>query len=315
MSKNPYDILGVKKTASDDEIKSVYRKLAKKHHPDLNPDNKNGDAKFKDISAAYDFLKDKEKRASFDRGEIDADGQPQWGGQHSSADGGERKYYRDFAQGSGAERYYNASGAQMNPEDMESIFGSMFGQKHSAGGFEDIFRQQQSADVHYSLDIDFLDAVLGAKKQITMPDGKSLKIAIPEGVKDGQKLRLKGKGQKLSKAQQGDAYIEIHVRPHADFTRKEHNIYSHVPITLYDAVLGGSIDVDTIHGSVKIKIPKGTDSGTKFRLKDKGVKKGHHYVEVKIVMPRTIDKDLEKMMEGWKKDHPYTPHNKKERAS
>lgn len=319
MSKNPYDILGVEKTSSDDEIKSAYRKLAKKHHPDLNPDNKADDEKFKDISAAYDFLKDKEKRAAFDRGEIDADGQPQWGGSHPGAGGGERQYYRDFAQSPGAERYYHSSGAQIDPEDLESIFGSMFGQKQSrrqsSEGFEDVFRQQQRADVHYRLDIDFMDAALGAEKQITMPDGKSLKIKIPEGVKNGQKLRLKGKGQTLPDGQQGDAYIEIHVGIHKEFTRKGNNIYSEVPITIYEATLGGTVDVKTIHGVAKVKIPKGTDSGKKFRLKGKGIKKGQHYVEVLIVMPETIDKDLEDLMQKWEKDHAYNPRKKKEAAS
>lgn len=314
MTKNPYDVLGVSKTASDDDIKAAYRALAKKHHPDLNPDNKGTDEKFKDISAAFSFLKDKEKRAAFDRGEIDAQGQPQWAGQGQGAAGGDRQYYRDFA-GAPKGRRYSSSGAGINPEDLEGIFGSMFGGRQSGGGFEDMFRQQQSADVHYRLDIDFMDAALGAKKQITMPNGDSLKVTIPEGVKDKQKLRLKGKGQKLPDGRQGDAYVEIHVKPHKVFTRKGLDIYTQVPIGIHEAVLGGSIDVQTIRGAVKVKIPKGTNSGKKFRLKDQGIKGGDHYVDVLIVMPDKIDDDLEKAMTAWAEKHDYNPRKEKEGSS
>lgn len=308
MSKNPYDILNIDKTASDTEIKAAYRKLAKQHHPDLNPDNKNDDGKFKEISAAYDLLKNTEKRAAFDRGEIDAQGQPQGGA------GGDRQYYRDYAGGPGSHRY-SSSGGNINPEDLESIFGSMFGGRTSGAGFGDMFRQQQSADVHYRFDIDFMEATLGAKKQVTMPDGKSLKITIPEGVKDGQKLRLKGKGQKLPDGCQGDAYIEVHVQPHKFFTRKGNDVYTHIPIGIHEAVLGSTIDVETVHGAVKVKIPKGTDSGKSFRLKGKGIKNGHHYVDVKIVMPDEIDENLEKTMKDWAEHQGYNPRKKKERAS
>lgn len=325
MSKNPYDVLGVKKTATDKEIKSAYRKLAKKHHPDLNPDNKEADEKFKETSAAYDFLKDKEKRAAFDRGEIDAQGQPQWpggGAQDGNNGAGQRQYYRDFAGGPGGERYYSSGGEHINPEDLESIFGSMFGGSayQSAGhgghsGYEDMFHQQQNVDVHYKLDIDFMDAALGATKQVTMPDGKNLKITIPEGVKDGQKLRLKGKGQKLPNGKTGDAYIEVHIAPHKLFTRKGNDVYTQVPIGIHEAILGGKIEVETVHGPVHLTLPKGTDSGKTFRLKGKGIKKGHHYAEVKIVMPEIIDKDLEEAMKEWAEKYSYNPRKKKEHTS
>jgi DnaJ-class molecular chaperone len=314
MSKNPYDILGVKKTAPDDEIKAAYRALAKKHHPDLNPDNKNADEKFKEISAAYDFLKDKEKRKAFDNGKIDAEGQPQ--GQ--AAGGDQRQYYRDYAGAPGGARY-STSGANINPEDLEDILGSMFGggasRRPSGGGFEDMFRQQQSADVHYRLDIDFMDAALGGKKQITMPNGKNLKVSIPEGIKDKQKLRLKGKGETMADGRQGDAYIEVHIKAHKDFTRKGNDIYTDIPIGIHEAILGATIDVRTIHGNVKVKIPKGTNSGTKFRIKGQGIKGANHYVAVQTVMPREIDPELEKSIKGWSENHSYNPRKEKEGAS
>ncbi len=310
MDKNPYDILGVDKSASDAEIKSAYRKLAKKYHPDLNPDNKDDDVRFKDISAAYDFLKNKDRRAAFDRGEIDMQGQPQWSKGAQEAYGKERQYYRDFAESPQGTRY-SAYGNNINPEDIEDILGSMFGRKTYGGGFDDIFKQQQSLDVHYRLDIDFMEAALGAEKQITMPDGKKLKIIIPEGVKDGQKLRLKNKGREFPDGHQGDAYIEIHIKPDKIFTRKRNDIYTEIPIAINEAILGSTIEVETIHGFVKVKIPKATDSGKRFRLKGKGIKGGNHYVDVQIVMPDKIDEDLEKFMTEWAKKHSYNPRKVK----
>jgi DnaJ-class molecular chaperone len=306
VSHNPYDILGVEKAASDDAIKAAYRKLAKIHHPDLNPDNKSEDDTFKKISAAYDLLKDPEKRAAFDSGAIDGQGQPQGGVQNTR--GSDRQYYRDFAGGPGGARYAS-QGNTINPEDLEDIFGSMFGGRKSTGGFEDMFGQQQSADVHYRFDVDFMDAALGAKKQITMPDGKSLKITIPEGLKDGQKLRMKGKGQTLPDGRQGDAYIEVHVNPLKGFTRTGNDIHTKVPIGIHEAILGSTIAVETVHGAVKVKIPTGTDSGKKFRLKAKGIKGGDHYMDVQIVMPDKIDEDLEKSMTEWTKKHAYNPRS------
>jgi DnaJ-class molecular chaperone len=314
MGKNPYDILGISKTASDDEIKTAYRKLAKKYHPDLNPDNKKAEDKFKDISAAHKFLVDKEKRAAFDRGEIDAEGKPQWSGEGNSDAGGGKQYYRDFAGGPGGERYYYSSN-NINPEDLGGIFGSMFRGRKPGANYEDLFQQQQSADAHYRLNIEFIEAALGTKKQVTMGDGKDLKITIAEGVKEGQKLRLKGKGKKLPDGRQGDAYVEIHILPHKFFVRKLNDIYTEVPIGINEAILGDTIEVETIHGSVKIKIPKSTNSGKRFRLKGKGIKGGNHYVDVQIVIPNEIDADLEKAIKVWAEKHDYNPREEKRKDS
>lgn len=314
MSKSPYDILGIKKNASDDEIKVAYRKLAKKYHPDLNPDNPKADERFKEASAAHDFLKDKDKRAAFDRGEIDAQGQPQWGGgAQTGAQGQQRQYYRDHANTSASDRYQTSG--NINPEELEGIFGSMFGNRQGGAGYEDLFRQQQSADVHYRFDIDFIEAALGAKKQVTMPNGKTLKISIPEGIKEGQKLRLKGQGNTLPDGREGDAYAEIHINPHKFFTRKGNDVYSSLPIGIHEAILGSNIKVETVHGPVHIKIPKGTDSGKNFRVKNKGIKGGHHYVDVKIVMPENIDETLEKSIADWAKNNSYNPRQTKEGVS
>jgi DnaJ-class molecular chaperone len=313
VNKSPYDILGIKQGASDDEIKKAYRKLAKKYHPDLNPGNAEADDKFKEASAAHDLLKDKEKRAAFDRGEIDGQGQPQQSGRSQADSRGQRQYYRDFANAPGSERYQ--AGGNINPEDLENIFGSMFGGRTGGSGYEDMFRQQQNADVHYRLDIDFMDAALGTKKQVTMPDGKNIKIGIPEGVKDGQKLRLKGQGNKLPDGRQGDIYVEIHINSHKNFIRKGSDVYTSIPIGIHEAILGSEIKVETIHGPVNIKIPQGTNSGKTFRLKGKGIKGGHHYVEVKIVMPEKIDESLERSIADWAKNNNYNPRERKEGVS
>lgn len=337
MSKDPYKILGVEKGASQDDIKSAYRKLAKKYHPDLNPDNKDTDAKFKDVSAAYDFLKDEDQRAAFDRGEIDMDGQPKWGAGGPGGPGGMgqggRQYYRDFAGGPGGARYTSST---INPEDMGDIFSQFFGggagpgtagaRTGQAGGpgaggtgsfFEDLFGQHGArgtgvdADIHYKLDVDFLEAAKGAKKRVHMEDGKKLDITIPEGIKHGQKLRLKGQGRKIHGGPrgdvQGDAFVEVSIRAHKTFTRKGNDVYADLPIGIHEAVLGAKVQVETVHGPVKMSVPKATDSGTQLRLKGKGIKGGNHYAKVKIVMPETIDKDLEEAIKSWSDKHGYNP--------
>lgn len=322
MAKNPYDILGVSKTASDAEIKAAYRKLAKKYHPDVNPGDEEALRKFKDAGTAYDFLKDKDKRAAFDRGDIDIEGQPAWG-EFGGAAGGKRPNFRDFSGnfsgGPNGAQYY--SSGSVNPEDLQDIFGSFFGgagfgrTRPGAGpgfgaGFEEPLRTQPNADINYRLEVDFLDAARGAKQQVTMPDGKNLAITIPAGVREGQKLRLKGKGRALPGGKSGDAYVEIHIRPHNIFTRSGNDIHSEVPIGLHEAVLGGKIEVETIHGPVQMSVPKGTSSGTQLRLKGKGIKDGSHIARVRIVMPPQIDPELEEAIKNWAAKHAYNPRRK-----
>lgn len=298
---DPYTTLGVAKSATDEDIRKAYRKLAKEHHPDLNPGNKNAEARFKDISAAYTLLSDPEKRRAFDAGEIDELGAPQ----------AERRFYREYANaGEEGFRYQNPDDLG-GFEDLGGVFAGLFkGRRGGARGAETQFRMR-GGDAHYSLPIDFLEAVNGAKKRVDMPDGKTLDIAIPAGVDDGQTLRLKGQGTPgIGGAPAGDALIAVTVRPHPAFRREGNDIKSILPVTLNEALSGGSIPVETITGPVSLKIPKHSNTGRVLRLRGKGVQgkvKGDHLVELQIMMPPHPDADLEKAVSDWEHRHPYNP--------
>lgn len=301
MATNPYDILGIPKTADDKEIKSAYRTLVKKYHPDLNPGNKEAEETFKSISVAYDLLHNKDKRAAYDRGEIDMDGNPQYQ-QH-------KKSYKDFAESPQGQRYHSAANEGFNQDDLEGIFGSFFGGgRGRQAGFK-----TQSLDTHYVIEVDFLEAVHGAKKRVTMPDGKVLDISIPKGTQDGQKLRLKGKGV-TAQAATGDAYIEAKVKPDPFYKRTGNDIEVEVPIGLHETILGRKVQVPTIHGKVEMNIPKGASTGARLRLKGKGLNGGDQYVLLKIVMPEKIDDELEELIGKWAETHEYTPRKNKEFA-
>jgi DnaJ-class molecular chaperone len=282
--RDPYQVLGVAKTASADEIKKKYRQLAKKLHPDLNPGNAEAAAKFKDISAAYDLLSDAQKRARFDRGEIDASG----------AERPERQYYRAYAESPEGAKYGS-------PFEADDLFSDLFGR--ARGGREFKIR---GTDVSYVLPVDFIEAAAGAKKRVTMADGTVLDVNIPAGTEDRQTLRLKGQGQPgFGGAEAGDAYIEVHIQPHAFFTRKDNDVHLELPVSLGEAVLGGKITVPTIDGDVAMTIPKGANTGTTLRLKGRGIldrksrQRGDQYVKLKVVLPDGADPELARFVESW----------------
>jgi len=285
---DPYETLGVKKDASADEIQKAYRGLAKKLHPDLNPGNKKAEEQFKEVSAAYGLLSDPEKRARFDRGEIDASGQER----------PQQRYYRDFADGGASRSYTNDAGfADFADSD---IFADIFGARQGRGQF-----RMRGPDAHYRLEVDFLDAINGAKRQITLPEGAALEVTIPSGTRDGQVLRLRGKGQPgIGGGPAGDALIEIAVRPHPVFTRKDDDIHIELAIPLDQAVLGGRVSVPTPSGPVTMTVPKWSNSGAVLRLKGKGVPRrggarGDEYVTLKVMLPDQPDPELEKLIAQW----------------
>lgn len=302
MTVDPYAALGVKKSATADEIKKAYRKIARSSHPDLNPDDKTAESKFKAASHAYDLLKDPETRARFDRGEIDASG----------AEKNERQYYKSYAEAPG--NPYRSARAPEGFGDASDIFSEFLrqqGRGRASGGSE---FQARGQDRRYTLEVPFLDAAIGGTSRITLPEGGTLDVKIPEGTNDQQTIRLRGKGEPgFGGGPAGDALITLTVRPHPVFRRDNADILMTLPITLDEAVLGGKAEVPTIDGNVKLSIPKGANSGQVLRLRGRGVKavgspaRGDQKVELRIVAPPEIDDALAAFMEDWRKTHAYDP--------
>ncbi len=286
--------MGVKQDATQDQIRAAYRRLAKKSHPDLNPGDKDAERKFKELNAANDILSDTEKRGRFDRGEIDATG----------AERPQQRYYRDFAGAAEPENPYRTSAGYEDMSDASDIFADLFGGGRTGSGGRGSFRARGS-DVHYRLEVDFLDAVNGANRQVTLADGKPLDVAIPAGTRDGQTLRLRGKGEEgFGGGETGDALIEIAVRPHKFFRRDGDDIRLDLPISLREAVLGAKVKIPTPTGPVMATVPAWSSSGKVLRLKERGVRKrdggkGDLYFTLSIVLPATPDVALEQAIAGW----------------
>jgi DnaJ-class molecular chaperone len=304
MADDPYSVLGVARGASADDIVKAYRKLAKKLHPDLNPGDKAAEEKFKQITAAYDILGDADKRGRFDRGEIDASGQER----------PQQRYYREYAGGEDGARYRSTAGYE-DIGGFSDLFGDLFGRGAGARAGGQRFAMR-GTDAQYRLEIDFLEAVNGAKKRITLPDGGTLDVAIPEGVQAGQVMRLKGKGSPgTGGAEAGDALVEILVRPHPIFKREGDDILIEVPIGFDEAVLGGKVEVPTITGKVFATVPPGSNTGKTLRLKGRGIKRkggkhGDELVKLVVMMPDRIDEDLKAFAEEWRAKHGYDPRRR-----
>jgi len=321
MTQDPYAALGLTKSASQDEIKAAYRKIARTSHPDLNPDDPTAEARFKAAGAAYDLLKDPETRARFDRGEIDATG----------AERAERRYYRDFAEDAGNPYWRHGTGGGTGPGG--EAFEFTFDDTGQAGDiFEEMLRRYggrqagpgagmggagfaaRGADRRYALEVSFMDAARGGKTRITLPEGGTLEVRIPEGVADGQTIRLRGKGGAgIGGGPAGDALVTLSVAPHKLFRRDGDDILLTLPITLDEAVLGGKVEAPTIDGPVNLTIPKGASGGQVMRLRGRGIKRrsgdgrGDQLVELRIVLPDTIDDPLAEFLETWRGSHRYDP--------
>jgi DnaJ-class molecular chaperone len=304
---DPYKVLGVERHASEEEIKRAYRKLAKKLHPDLNPGDKKIEAQFKDTTAAYDFLSDAEKRRKYDRGEIDESGQPR-GPRYSSRPDSNRA-------GNGQQQRRGRSfGFEEDAEFSDDLFSDFFG--FGKGGARDTIKLK-GADVSYQVRVPFLEAVLGTKQRLQLADGKTLEVQLPPGTDTGQTLRLKGQGLPgRGGAPNGDAFIEVTVEPHPVFSRDGNDVLVELPVTLYEASLGATINVPTIDGRVSVKVPAGSNSGTQLRLKGRGVQqgksgtRGDQYVRLVVMLPKEIDEDLRRAIEKSAKANPYSVRGK-----
>ena len=292
--RDPYEVIGVPKGAEIDAVKKAYRKLARKLHPDLHPGDRAAEDRFKDVAAAYDFLSDADKKSRYDRGEIDASGQPK----------AERRFYRDFAEGDTGHRYADPDDALKNMEGAD-IFADLF------GGMRRARRKVRGNDVRETIEVDFLEAINGTQRELLLPDQRRLKVTIPAGSDNGQVLRLKGQGMpSVLEGPPGDLHLEIKVRPHPRFERKGNDIYADLPITLSEAVLGGRVEVTTVDGTVNLTVPKGSNTGTRLRVRGKGVPtagggRGDHYVTLKVMLPPGGDAELSSFVAGWAPNHPY----------
>jgi DnaJ-class molecular chaperone len=293
--KDPYETLGVERNASPDDIQKAYRRLAKKLHPDLNPGNKEAEERFKEVSVAYGLLSDVDKRARYDRGEIDATG----------AEKPQRRFYKDFASEAAAGNPYENYSGFADFADSDDVLSELL--RRSA------HVRARGADVRYHLPIEFLEAVTGATKRLTLPEGGTLDVTIPAGIQNGQVLRLRGKGRPgIGEGEAGDALVEIAIKPHPLFLREGNDVYLDLPVTLSEAVLGARVTVPTPTGAVTMTVPKGSNTGTVLRLRGKGVPRrdgshGDELVSLKVVLPEQPDSELEAFVAGWQGGKAYDP--------
>ena len=291
LAQDPYKELGVARSASADEIRKAFRRLAKQHHPDANPGDKAAEERFKRISAAFDLLGDVEKRRKFDAGEIDADGRETMRGFSG----------HPFGQG-------GPGGMEFENIDLGDLFGGMF-QGARRGGFA-----SRGADLRAAIEVDLEDTILGGKKRVAFNDGRTLEITIPYGATDGQVLRLKSQGGQ-GRAGPGDALIEIRVRPHPVFRREGDILVMDVPVSAPDAILGGKVQAPTPEGPVTLNIPKGSNSGSILRLRHRGLtdprgRRGDLLARLVVTLPENPDPALERFAEEWRRERPYTPRTR-----
>jgi len=305
--RDPYAVLGVPRSVSEKDLKAAYRKLAKANHPDQNQSDPKAQQKFAEISAAYDFLSDKDKKGAFDRGEIDADGSPKFAGFGGAGMGGGRR---------------NAAGANFSAEDILKEFMSGFGGAQqrgargagfdpfaNAGGFAGGARQPQAKgeDTHATVAVSLEDAHKGASVPLRLPNNKVVNVKLPEKVEDGQQIRLKGQGQASPwGGEAGDTIVTVKFERHPKFRRDGADLRVDVPITLYEAVLGGKVRVPTLDGSAELTLPPNINTAKALRLKGKGLHgTGDLYANLKIVLPESGDPDLESLMRFWRDQKPY----------
>lgn len=325
-ARDYYKILGVSKNASKEDIKKAYRSLARKYHPDLNPDDKMAEEKFKELQEAHEVLSDEEKRKTYDMF-----------GSAEFRPGGQTTWRRAGDPGGSSYQYTYSSKDFPGFEDIfKDIFGfrgdprARRGAGRGAGGtFRDIFtyasreKPTKGKDLEYQIEIDFNTAIKGGVRDISISRQKlnnviteKLSVKIPAGVATGSKIRVQGKGESDGRGEKGDLYLRIKVKPHPMFKRKQDDIYLELPITYYEAALGKQVDVPTIDGTAKVSIPSGVQNGTKLRLKGKGVQnvktkaRGNQYVEIKIVMPDNIKESDKEIFEKLAESSPYDPRTK-----
>jgi DnaJ-class molecular chaperone len=332
--RDPYEVLGVKKTADAAAIKGAYRKLAKKLHPDANKSDPKAAQRFAELNAAYEILSTEDKRKAYDRGEIDAEGKPKFHGfeggfgpggfGRGGAQAGPGDFnFEHFSWGpEGMRRSSGGPGAQGSAgyADLDELLSGMFGgfaeaqrggRRRGRGGFAPEDMEPAGQDVAAEVTISLTESARGATRRVQLPTGKELDVKIPAGLGEGKQIRLKGQGLPGYGGGVGDVLITVHVAPHPWFKLDGNDLRVEVPITLYEAVLGGKVRVPTLDGAVEINVPAGTSSGRTFRISGKGMpgagKAGDLYATVRIALPEREDRELENLMRKWQHERPYDP--------
>jgi DnaJ-class molecular chaperone len=317
--RDPYEILGVPKNASPDAVKSAYRRLAKKLHPDANKQDKKAATKFAELNAAYEIVGDEDKRKAFDRGEIDAEGKPRFqgfegfGGGHGP--GGrsgpdQDSNFETFTWGPDGPQRSSGRGGSRGFGGIDDLLKDVFGGGRRAQFEPEDFGGGAGRDVTGEVTITLPEAAKGTSRRVSLPTGKEVEAKIPAGLADGQTIRLKGQGLPGPSGVVGDALITVSIAPHPTFERDGANLRLNLPITLYEAVLGGKVRVPTLDGAVELAIPANTNGGRTFRIKGKGMPAkdgpGDLYATVRIMLPERSD-DLDDLMRKWRDEKPYDP--------
>lgn len=307
--RDPYSTLGVSKTASPDEVKKAFRKLAKKFHPDQNKDAK-AKERFAEANQAYEIVGDETKRAQFDRGEIDAEGKPRFAGFETA--GGRRPGFGGFDfQDAGDSQFSRGSRTHGGTIDPSDLFADLFGARGGRGGAREA--RSKGDDVRAAVTVSLPEAVNGSQARVTLPQGKTLEITIPAGMEDGKQIRLKGQGQSAPGGVPGDALITVHIAKHKLFAVDGRDLRVDLPVTLYEAVLGAKINVPTLNGHIELTLPAGQRGGRTLRLRGKGLPgangqpPGDLLITPRITMPEATDAALAALMRDWADNKPYDP--------
>ncbi len=332
--RDPYDVLGVSRSASAADIKSAYRKLAKKLHPDANKQDPKAASHFAELNAAYEIVGDEDKRKAFDRGEIDAEGKPKFqgfegfgagagGGPRGGPFAGQEGAFETYTwgpegmrrSGGGGGRSAGGGGGGGFEDILRDVFGGLGGAARARRGGpqfeEEDYAPAPGRDVTATATITLEEAAKGTTRRVQLPTGKELEVKVPAGLTDGQTIRLKGQGLAVAGGKAGDVLITVSIAPHHLFERDGNDLRIELPVTLYEAVLGGKVRVPTIDGAVELSIPANTSSGRTFRLKGKGFPAksgaGDLMATVRIVLPEQSDQALEELMKSWRELRPYDP--------
>ncbi|WP_299479945.1 J domain-containing protein [uncultured Roseibium sp.] len=316
--RDPYSVLGVAKNASEGDIKKAFRKLAKKYHPDQNKDDPAAQQHFAEVNQAYEIVGDKDKRAQFDRGEIDAEGKQRFQSKGFEGFSG----YEDFGTGSGGQGFRSSAGAGGFDDILNDIFGGFGGRSGSrpgagaGAGFGGGARTKappkaKGKNVEIVARVSLEDIVNSGKTQVTLPSGKTVNVTLPKGLEEAEKIRLKGQGHPGENGgPAGDVMVEVRIKPHKLYEVKGSDLHLDLPLTLYEAVLGAKVRTPTLSGAVNLTIPPNTSSGKAMRLKGKGLptKNGGHgdlLVKPQIIMAPHADNELDTLMKAWKEITPY----------